>query len=420
MRPLIVTALFAWGCGGAVEKPPSDCTEPCAGDPIDEFDDVQGGTSGHWRYVEDMRAPSGAVYTDMTFGEIDGMTGWVGAGASPSGVVNCVENQDGAGCSGVKTSLVFYPGTSSDPAVEFIAPDNASLTLVGKVRVADNAPTGVMQRFLVSRNSKLDSIEGRNHVTSVTAEEFSIELEALAGDRITLALVGSGPPVAFDYHLTLTANGPTAFPNKCQLAAKFDNNDLTDHCRGAAIENLNDEIGPAGLSVPTQSVTPEFGEARQFTAFGQYLRSGGGPLDYTGDFTMQFWVKLAEPQEFQSTIFADWNNAVSGGINFAPGETSDMFLCVFWTGAPDASCQNGSRPNDQQWHFYRIRRALATGALELCVDGQRVLSDPNVMMNDITSDQPPHFGRNVDYNPAYFTGSIDDIRAFKRALPCPN
>ena len=416
-----VLVLVLNGCGGAVEQPPSDCMEPCAGDPVSDFSDEQGGTTGRWRYVEDMRAANGAMYTDMTFGEIDGMTGWVGAGATPAGVVNCLENQDGAGCAGVLTSLVFYPGTSTDPAVQFIAPENMALTINGKVRVADNAPTGVTQRFIVSRNSRLDSIESRAHVTSVTPEDFSIAVEALAGDQITLALVGTGPPVAFDYHINYMVNGEGAFPARCQLGATFNGGALTDACRGGPLENLNDGIGPAGMSVTAPSVAPQYGDARVFSE-GQYVRVSGGPMNYSGDFTMQFWAKLAEPQHFAGgTPFADWNVAVLGGMNMMFDETEGVSLCVFWTGGTtDPSCQFGARPLDGGWHFYRITRSMASGELQLCVDGQRVLSDPNPGTNDITSDEPPHMARNVVYNPAYFNGTLDDFRGFTSALPCPN
>jgi hypothetical protein len=36
----------------------------------------------------------------------------------------------------------------------------------------------------------------------------------------------------------------------------------------------------------------------------------------------------------------------------------------------------------------------------------------------MTTDQAPHLGRNVDFSPAYYGGGLDDVRVFRRALPC--
>jgi hypothetical protein len=173
------------------------------------------------------------------------------------------------------------------------------------------------------------------------------------------------------------------------------------------------------MSAATPGVTADFGEGRTLRE-GQFLRSPGGPVDRSGDFTLQMWVKLDNPQEFQSTIYADWNSAVSGGFNLAPDDaTNEIYLCSFWAGAPDASCATGMRPGDTDWHFYRVRRSVENASIQLCIDGRLVITDPNPGANDMTSDQPPHIGRNVDYNPAYFKGAVDEIRSFKTALPCP-
>jgi hypothetical protein len=358
----------------------------------------------------------------MTFGEVRGVPAWVGAaGTSPAGIFSCADNASAQGCDGLDTYLMFVPGTDQDPALAFVAPDHGTYHLTGKVVSAIGNPEGLTQRFMVSRNTRHDLIDSRVHVTAPTPDDFTADVELVAGDRLIVTFVGGATesvPVAFDYHLTLVANGAGAFPGNCEMAATFDGSDpMADPCRGSAMENLGyDTTGPGGEG---PSVTPDMGKARVL-GLSQYLRSPGGPLDYTGDFTVQFWARLDEPQEFQSTLYADWNVTASGGINLGPDDSmSQIFMCDFWEGATDANCASGTQPTDQQWHFFRMTRSVQEGALELCIDGRTVISDPNVGAMNMTSDQPPHIGRNVDYNPPYFAGAVDDIRAFKTALPCP-
>jgi hypothetical protein len=417
-----IIAVAAIGCG-STQQVPSDCTAPCAGDPVDDFAEVQGGGNGRWRYLADSRATNGAVYEEMTFGMVRGAPAWVGAtGTSPPGILNCADNPDTQGCENLETSLMFYPGTEADPALAFVAADNGTYIVTGKVRSATGNPEGLAQRFMLSRNSRHDLLDSRVHVTAPLADDFTAQVELLAGDRLVLTFVGGmteSVPVAFDYHLTLLANGADAFPGKCQMAVTFDGGDpFADPCR-STIENLNDGIGPGGTSVGVDSVTTDFGMGRAL-AEGQFLRSPGGPLDRSGDFTLQFWARTEEPPGTPAAFYSDWNVDALGGFNLSPDEPNIIYLCSFWnTGTTDGSCGQGTRPTDTEWHFYRVRRSVETAALQLCIDGRLVASDPNPGAANMTSDQLPHIGRNVDYNPAVLTGGVDDIRSFKSALPCP-
>src|SRR5690349_1346921 len=285
--------VFVAGCGSA-SAPPSDCTAPCAGDPVDDFGTTQGGTNGRWKYLVDTRNPNGAVYEEMTFGEVRGVPAWVGAaGTSPAGIFSCADNASAQGCEGLDTYLMFVPGTDQDPALAFVAPDNGTYHLTGKVQSAIGNPEGLAQRFMISRNTRHDLMDSRVHVTAPTPDDFTADVELVAGDRLIVTFVGGATesvPVAFDYHLTLVANGAGAFPGNCEIAATFDGSDaFADPCRSTAMENLNDMIGPPGTSGATPSVTADMGMGRTLVD-GQFLRSPGGPLDHTGDFTIQFWA----------------------------------------------------------------------------------------------------------------------------------
>ncbi len=421
MRQLIFAVavlglLFTVGCGDVASQ---DCTAPCAGDPIAEWSDTQGGDSGRWQYLADTRAVSGAAYSELTWGAVDGLPGWVaGDGAA---IVNCAGLSDGA-CAGRSRSLVLFPGATSDPALAFVAATPGTLRIKGQVVSGGETPDGVSQRFRISRNGRHDLIAAPTYVTSLDApSEIDLTVEALAGDRIVLSLVGgaSAAPLAFDFHLSVATEADLAFPGKCLLAATFDaTGALADGCGGRTLDDLNDNIGPAGTSAAGDSVTPAFGGARLLKA-GQFLRAPGGPLDYSGDFTVQFWAKITEPQPFGSRVFADWSGDAEGGLSIGVADSVGIELCSLWRGVPaDSDCPTGNRPRDGAWHFYRITRSLADTKLTLCIDGKLAVTDPGPGTADMTSDQSPHLGRNVNYNPAYFDGAIDDVRVFERALPC--
>lgn len=422
MRRTILVSLVAaagFGCG-KVEQTPSDCTAPCAGDPVADFGMTQGGANGRWRYLADDRSPNGGSYVEMTWGDVDGAAGWVGAGDGAPGIISCDATPDAPGCANLETALLFVPGDDADPALAFVAASDGTYHLTGTVQAATGDPEGLPQTFFLSRNSRHDLLDSQVHVTAPSPDDFGVTAELLAGDELILTLVGadSAQPVTFDYHVTLVADGPDAFPGACQLAARFDEDDpYANPCRGSEIEDLNDGIGPPGTTGPEPSVNAQLGEARAFME-GQFLRAPGGPLDKTGDFTIQFWAKLTEPQEFGSTLYADWNSAVLGGVNLEMMETDGFYLGSIF-GTEEGSTVTGTRPTDGEWHFYRIVRSVEEAQIELCIDGDLAVADPAVTTADMTSDMPPHIGRNVDYNPAYFDGSIDDVRGFKRALPCP-
>ncbi|HUS64676.1 MAG TPA: LamG-like jellyroll fold domain-containing protein, partial [Kofleriaceae bacterium] len=53
-----------------------------------------------------------------------------------------------------------------------------------------------------------------------------------------------------------------------------------------------------------------------------------------------------------------------------------------------------------------------------CIDGELKSEYDLGASYDVTSDTPPYLGRNVTYNPAYFAGTLDEVRAFSVALPC--
>jgi hypothetical protein len=426
------------GGGGGDAAPGGDagpgervCPEGCQGDPVEDFDVVQGGKNGRWLYSADNGGPTGVDHAPLESGTYEGVEAWVGPGGGPPAIVPCPVGGTSEICSGVEGSLLLVPSPAAgaDPVLEFVPPANGTYRLAGSFRIPAGAEGGLAQRLLFSRNSRNDLLLRENFATSTTAGSFSFDVEALAGDAILLTLLPNSAdapvPVAFDFFVTLVAAGDAAFPGACQFAATFDDPDpLVDRCSTATLLNLNN--GAGGESVDVPSVNERHGRAREL-AMGQFLRSTGSSMDYSGDFTVQFWLKLVEPQPFSTaTAIADWNCVPNGGLStfFNHGESAFSEVCYMWKEGSVADCAdapgnciNFNRPKDGDWHFYRISRESG-GMLRVCVDGVLVASDGSPGAFDMSSDEAPHIGRNVTYNPAYTDGAIDDVRIFKRALPC--
>jgi hypothetical protein len=414
------------------DAPPvvSECPAPCRGDAVADFDMTQGGSNGRWLYQEDSRDPGGLQYAALEVGSVGGAPAWTSATGSPSAIVNCAQSSASV-CEGVGNHLVFIPSpvgaADSDPHLAYQVPSDGTYIFSGQARSPDGAVTDLLQRFLFVRNARHDLLHSQSFVTSTSDETFTLTVEALEGDHISLTLLpnesGTPEPVAFQLYVTLVADGDEAFPGNCQFAATFDGaSPLTDRCRQSAIDDLNDNIGPSGTSVDTASANGHYDRARKLDE-GQYLRSLGAPADYSADFTVQFWVNLDEPQpSFGATAYADWNDAARGGVNISFSQDSSiMDACYIWDdpAVPDPApggCLRGTAPRDGEWHFYRLRRNATN--ITLCIDGVLQDQDAGPGSFDMSTDRQPRIGRNVTYNPAYFGGDIDDVRIFSRALPC--
>ena len=208
------------------------------------------------------------------------------------------------------------------------------------------------------------------------------------------------------------------------FAATFDDDaPFEDRCGGANMENLNDEIGPPGR--PSGGVGERAARPRPRFGEGQYIRSVGAPMDYRGDFTIQYWSRPDDPQpNFGTVPFADRHGLARGGVLFSVAETSTVLeACYMWDDGttptePLSACIVGMQPRDGNWHFTRLSRDAAAGTISLCVNGAFEDSDTAVGAFDMSTDQAPHLGRNVNFSPAYYSGGLDDVRVFKRALPC--
>jgi hypothetical protein len=404
------------------------CPAPCQGDPVADFTLEQGGANGRWFYLVDRGDADGAGFDELAPGEVQGAGAWVSGDAGPA-IVNCAGGATADICAGVGDSLVLVPAPegATAPVLAFVPPARGSYRLTGTFRLPDGFEQGQQRGFVVSRNARHDTQLAPSFLTSVEPSELSVDVEALAGDRILVSLpaaeAGDGSPIAFDFSVTLLGAEGEIFPGKCSFAATFEGEEaLADLCAGATLRNLNNDM-PDNITVPGPSLSEEYGDARVF-AEGQFMFSEGAPMDYRADFTIQFWANVATPQPSSDTVlYSDWDSDVAGGTIFFLDEIEPLInVCYFYDDgsgkAPQpAPCLGGAAPRDDAWHFYRVSRSAEAGTISLCIDGahQSTLTEQGAF--DMTSDISPNLGRNV-YGSPYFAGSIDDLRIYKRALPC--
>jgi len=279
-------------------------------------------------------------------------------------------------------------------------------------------------QLLISRAGRHDAIALQTIRTSESEIGISGTVPALEGDEIMLSISSEDgvPPIGVRLFFTRVDSGSQMFPGSCQLALRFEGDALDEECQSAAIMDLNDGIGPAGMTTSGAGPSGRLGMARVFGE-AQYMQLGSSPMNYSGDFTVQFWAKLAEPQpSFNACPFADWSDIGStthGGQSiFRDSDSGATDFCFYTRDLADPMCVSGETPTDAGWHFWRIVRSTGDGTYRICIDGAQLIQTPVEASANMTGDEPPRLGRNIVFEPAYFGGSLDEVRIFREALPC--
>lgn len=413
-----------------VTEPDSGATTDCLGDIVEDFASTQGGQDGRWRYREDNRALFGA-YADMSYGPWSGVNAWVGTGGPPTpAIVSCPDSPTAGACAGMQDRVLLVPSASSmglnDPAVEWTAPYGGVLSVQGSYRSADGA-SGPPLKILLSRNARHDLLFKDAFNPTATPDSFDFTVDVLEGDRLELAVTSSNTGTLVPLGIQLRYVDSGSFPGDCMFAARFETEPLMDECGGVMLNGLDYETDlPSTTAVP--SVSAEFGMARHLEGAEyephDYIISTGGGMDYSGDFTIQFWARFDEPPFWQGTIYADWDCDAQGGVAIGPND-STMYVGAFHKAPGTDACAapvphqfQASRPMDGGWHFYRLVRSTASQTLAMCIDGVQRGSVSVPAAADLTSGYAPRLGR-VPYAPPYWTGDLDEVRIYKRALPCP-
>jgi hypothetical protein len=420
------------------ETPPDagggTCTAPCVGDIAADFSMTQPSGSLGWQYLADDRDPPGLGFDPMVAGTFEDLSGWIGESAPPA-IASCAGSSS-ARCAGMSDRVLAVPAApdgTGDAVFSFTATRTETMQFAMTARHADGASSAELVELFVTRNGRHDIAFASSFLPTAAAQDFAGAIDVVQGDRVFFEIrtdpgaAAAAVPIGLAGRVSRLLEGPGSDLENCLFAATFDGG-LTDACGGATLVDENDGSGP-GMTSVVAGAAPWLGDARMF-AEGGYIASTGSPIDYSGDFTIQFWMQFPEPGSFAMTAFSDRTSEAPGGIIVMPEEMSGsdapMFVGTIYAARP--GCDDGmgncfayfraNRPTDSAWHFYRVVRSTADNRLRLCIDGREVGGTMVPGEIDLTSTYPPHIGRNVVFNPAYFIGGMDDVRIFKLALPC--
>ena|GEM_PF-2158939 len=411
------------GVDSSIDAPPvqTSCEAPCLGDASGNFDGTPGGANGRWRYLDDTR--------DRQWTAMTGTTTKVGAGMNK--IAKCDAANTGA-CAALNGALLFTSTgatSTADPAIELTLADAKVTQLSLRVHVPTGGADQVIRLYRGSREDVLFS----GTATAGTTLDHSIVIDALAGERILLAMAPMAAG-ATDVAVQLFATDTQmVFPKSCQLATNFDPSTVVSTtkfdnlCSSAATDvltSMNDEVA----SGPDVEVAPRFaagpytqqGMATDFIE-GRYFDTTVIP-DHSGDITMQFWLKF--DSFVTSLAFAisdiDVTNGPAGG-----GFAVDLYISG-GTRLESVSVTDGTAPTyasgfaaytgTGEWHF--IRMTQQGDDVNVCVDGARAFQY-QVPAGSATTANTLRVGRN-QFNPqeALLVGQMDDLRVFKGALPC--
>lgn len=402
------------GGGGGDGAIPQACPAPCVGDGGGDFDGTAMGTDGHWRYLEDAK--------DRTWTPMTAASGKFVGSTSGNEISSCKNNGDAGVCSQLPGALLVSTagGTGPVSAIEWVAPTARVVQLQVGVRLPDGGATQTVRLY---RGSREDALFTSTADPGVTVNK-ALTIDVLAGERIYITMDGDAVTNA-GVQMFIVGDMAT-FPSTCQIAVTFDaasGNTVDNQCGLDFTYHNYDastEIPPTLIAGPY----PEAGMAGSIQAT-KYFDSAN-PLDRTGDFTIQFWVKFAGVVDDVTGgwVFSDLDLNVGGGIGMVL-YTDQMVnkLATEISSCTDASGNmllfdtiDAQYPPDAGWHFVRIAH---TGTdVALCVDGAKLGN--KTFTHPLASTFPPYLGKNVVWTPSEpsFNGQIDELRVLAQALPC--
>ena len=395
---------------------PPTCQEPCLADAAGDYDGSPTGSSGRWRYLDDLR---NRAWLPMTVNAEDEMVG-----ADPANkITTCAGNLDAPACAGLPGALLVSTAGATgtaDPALEFTATANGVIQISVHAFVDADNPD---QTIRIYRNAREDVLfTGVAAADSLFEETFSYD--ALAGDRFLVAVAPTGLGASdVALHVFVSETG-AVFPTACQLAVKFDAgaSGFDNQCGAAFTETVFST--DAVISPPSTggSAFPELGTGGELAP--DRFFAGGDQLDKSGDLTVQLWVRLDAVDSINSGwVFSDYDLNSGGGVGVvfyndaaAGQDVMEVSTCT----NPNPLEFLGDRTPfkaDGSWHHVRVVHAADT--VTTCLDGARVMSFP-LPAGKLNSNFKPQMGKNQQWTPqgAFFDGAIDDVRVFSYALPC--
>lgn len=156
-------------------------------------------------------------------------------------------------------------------------------------------------------------------------------------------------------------------------------------------------------------VNGRFGKALLFNGSNNYVSiPNSSSLDITSDITLNAWVKTVSTSS-QPVIDDLYSSGFNSYSLWVGGATSGK---VSWYSS--GWKESNTSVNDGNWHF--VTETVASNHLSFYIDGRL---DPNsyTVNSLVVSNNNKAIGTRSDVSPTFkFSGSIDDVRVYNRAL----
>lgn len=189
----------------------------------------------------------------------------------------------------------------------------------------------------------------------------------------------------------------------------------------------NDSKSCLGSPCPSAGQPGQSGNAFYFDGTDDYLQvPGTSTINFAAnhDFAVMAWIKPAATQVSTRTIDNDiiekWSGVdgypyVIRYLNQTAGADAGKVVAARWDLVNNPAIVSTMRLDDGRFHHVAF---VKTGAmLTLYIDGEWNGETPDKTTGKTFNDSPLYIGRRGDAAvPNYFTGSIDDVRIFGRAV----
>ncbi len=410
------------------------CPEPCVGNAVAEFGTTPG---SKWRYAETLLdADDGLpLLRTMIYAAWSALPAWVGVTAPPA-ILSCPLNPGATECQGVEEKLLLVPTGANpgepQPTLVWSAPGTGSFRLTADWRMANGATAGSSMSVAVARNGLFDGVFTTSFTTSTAPRVFDIEVDAVLGDTVALTMIphdNTNVPLGVSFYATdLLRN------DDCQMTFRFDE-DLGPFANDCGDGPLTEKGPVSTVDAPPPPDIP--GRARTFSDTS-ILQYEGEAIDYSGDWTLQFWAAIDGSGDGSGDILSDQtctmtgDRFVSGGIAIkfdidsmliSIGDEVTGRNCTDLYGAGVIVISDGPDIDDEtKWHHYRVVRNKSTGTVIACVNGKYVDAPDNSITlppaATMRTERPLDLGHRREDAAGSFLGQIADLRVYNRALPC--
>ena len=191
----------------------------------------------------------------------------------------------------------------------------------------------------------------------------------------------------------------------------------TSPTAGTAIDRSgNGNTGTiTNMSISTAPTAGKIGQAFKFDGVDDYVSMSGNPvsLQTVTAFTLSAWIKAGSDVTDYRTILLRDNSATDRNYWFALDITTGKLVLRFSVAGVAKTFTSNAALNDNKWHY--VTATYDGSFVNIYSDGVSVMT-PAAQTG---STDNPAVSTRIGYSPSagrYFTGRIDEVRIYNRAL----